>query len=34
MSAHVLSTFLNELSKSNKNAKLAEHFIVFSQQVK
>ena len=32
MSAHVLLNLLNELWKS-ENARLAEHFIAFSQQV-
>ena len=33
MSAHVLLNLLNELGKRDKNARLAEHFISFSQQV-
>ena len=32
MSAHVLLNFLNEL-ENNLNARLAKHFISFSQQV-
>ena len=32
MSAHVLF-LLNELAKRDKNARLAEHFISFSQRV-
>ena len=34
MSAYVLLNLLNELGKREKNAKLAEHFISFSQRVK
>ena len=30
MSAHVLFNLLNELRKREKNARLAEHFILFS----
>ena len=33
MSAHVLLNLLNELGKRDKNARLASHFISFSQQV-
>ena len=33
MSAHVLLNLLNELGKRDKNARLAEHFISFSQRV-
>ena len=33
MSAHVLFNLLNELGKRDKNARLAEHFISFSQRV-
>ena len=33
MSAHVLVNLLNELRKRDKNARLAEHFISFSQRV-
>ena len=33
MSAHVLLNLLNELEKRDKNARLAEHFISFSQRV-
>ena len=33
MSAHVLLNLLNEVGKP-KNARLAEHFITFLQQVK
>ena len=33
MSAHVLLNLLNELGKIEKNARLAEHFISFSQRV-
>ena len=33
MSAHVLLNLLNKLRNSKKNARLAEHFISFSQQV-
>ena len=30
MSAHVLLNLLNELRKSDKNARLAKHFITFA----
>ena len=33
MSAHVLLNLLNESGKKRLNARLAEHFIVFSQRV-
>ena len=33
MSVHVLLNLLNELGKSEKNARLAEHFISFTQRV-
>ena len=33
MSAHVLFNLLNELRKRDKDARLADHFIPFSQQV-
>ena len=33
MSAHVLMNLLTELRKIEKNARLDEHFINFSQQV-
>ena len=33
MSAHVLLNLLNELKKRDKNVRLVEHFISFSQQV-
>ena len=33
MSANVLLILLNELRKRDKNVRLAEHFISFSQQV-
>ena len=33
MSAHVLLIFLNVLGKKDNNARLAEHFISFSQRV-
>ena len=33
MSAHVLLYLLNEFGKKRYNARLAEHFISFSQQV-
>ena len=33
MSAHILLNLLNELGKRDKNARLAEHFISFSQRV-
>ena len=32
MSAHVLLNLLNKLGKRDKNARLAEHFISFSQR--
>ena len=34
MSAHVLLNLLNKLRKRDKNARLAEHFISFWQEVK
>ena len=33
MSAHVLLNLLNELGEKRYNARLAEHFISFSQRV-
>ena len=33
MTAHVLLNSLNKLRKRDKNARLAEHFISFSQRV-
>ena len=33
MSAHVLLNLLNELGEKRSNARLAEHFISFSQRV-
>ena len=33
MSATVLLNLLNELVKSDQNARLVEHFIAFSQQI-
>ena len=33
MSAHVLLNLLNEMRKRDINARLAEHFISFSQRV-
>ena len=33
MSAHVLLNLLNKFEKKRKNARLAEHFIAFSQRV-
>ena len=33
MSAHVLLNLLNKLRKRDKNKRLTEHFIAFSQRV-
>ena len=33
MSAHVLFNLFNQLGERGKKARLAKHFIVFSQQV-
>ena len=33
MSAHVLLNLLNKLGEKRQNARLAEHFIAFSQRI-
>ena len=33
MSAHVLLNLINDMWKSDKNARLTEHFIIFSQHI-